>query len=121
MRLAEVHATSTHTVMSRLLLVLNAAAATAHYSLCSNSFQATANVLTLTAYYWHSAYRYFDWSCVVEEKLDPSRRYMFAELPHGIMPLGALLSVSVVHHAFPGIEHISGVAADIVLRVPLIR
>jgi hypothetical protein len=46
---------------------------------------------------------------------------MFAELPHGIMPLGALLSVSVVHHAFPGIEHISGVAADIVLRVPLIR
>lgn len=36
-------------------------------------------------------------------------------------PIGAVLSVSVVRDTFPGIKHISGVAADIVLRLPGIR
>jgi hypothetical protein len=37
------------------------------------------------------------------------------------MPLAALLSISVCRHAFPGLKHVSGVGADITLRVPLIR
>ncbi|KAG5191032.1 mono-or diacylglycerol acyltransferase type 2 [Tribonema minus] len=65
--------------------------------------------------------RYFDWSCEVHEQLDPSRRYMFAEMPHGVIPLPALLSASVVRHAFPGLGYVMGVGADIVLRVPGIR
>ncbi|CAM9868968.1 unnamed protein product, partial [Laminaria digitata] len=29
--------------------------------------------------------RYFRWQCVIEEPLDPNKRYMFAEMPHGVM------------------------------------
>ncbi|CAN0222977.1 unnamed protein product [Ectocarpus fasciculatus] len=36
-------------------------------------------------------------------------------------PRGQLLSCSVVRHVFPGVKHISGVAADAVLRTPGIR
>lgn len=35
--------------------------------------------------------------------------------------MGQLLSCSIVRHVFPGPKHISGVAADIVLRTPGIR
>eukprot|EP00903_Cladosiphon_okamuranus_P015406 g14229.t2 len=65
--------------------------------------------------------RYFRWQCVLEEPLDQHKRYMFAEMPHGVMPVGQLLSCSVVRHVFPGPKHISGVAADVVLRMPGIR
>ncbi|CAM9104061.1 unnamed protein product [Ectocarpus sp. 6 AP-2014] len=65
--------------------------------------------------------RYFRWQCVLEEPLDPDKRYMFAEMPHGVMPLGQLLSCSIVRHVFPGVKNISGVAADAVLRTPGIR
>lgn len=36
-------------------------------------------------------------------------------------PLGAMLSISVVRDTFPGVRHVSGVAANIVLRLPGIR
>ncbi|CAM9568751.1 unnamed protein product [Pylaiella littoralis] len=65
--------------------------------------------------------RYFRWQCVVEEELDPKKRYLFAQMPHGVMPIGQLLSCSIVRHAFPGVKHVCGVAADVVLRVPGIR
>lgn len=38
-----------------------------------------------------------------------------------IQPVGQLLSCSIVRHVFPGPKHISGVAADVVLRTPGIR
>eukprot|EP00752_Nemacystus_decipiens_P008686 g7753.t1 len=65
--------------------------------------------------------RYFRWQCVLEEPLDPDKRYIFAEMPHGVMPMGQLLSCSVVRQVFPGPKHTSGVAADAVLRMPGIR
>eukprot|EP00904_Undaria_pinnatifida_P006762 jgi/Undpi1/3215/HiC_scaffold_15.g06589.m1 len=65
--------------------------------------------------------RYFRWQCVIEEQLDPNKRYMFAEMPHGIMPVGQFISCSIVRQAFPGVRHIAGVAADIILRMPGIR
>ncbi|CAM9607704.1 unnamed protein product, partial [Discosporangium mesarthrocarpum] len=65
--------------------------------------------------------RYFAWQCIVEEPLDPKRRYMFADMPHGIVPLGAIISVSVMRDTFPGIAYVSGVAASVVLHIPVLR
>lgn len=36
-------------------------------------------------------------------------------------PVGQFLSCSIVRQAFPGVKHVSGVAADAVLRTPGIR
>lgn len=111
---------------------------TLHGILAKNVYTFTSACVLLSACWWplnnrypwpdfiygwlfRSWRRYFSWECVVEESLDPKGKYLFAEMPHGIMPMGALLSVSVVRHVFPGIEHISGVAANIVLRIPVIR
>ncbi|CAM9598235.1 unnamed protein product [Phaeothamnion confervicola] len=66
--------------------------------------------------------RYFAMECIVTEALEPGRRYMLAESPHGIVPLGQqLLSATVCQHTYPGVGQMAGVAADIVMWIPVIR
>ena len=44
---------------------------------------------------------YFRFSFVSMEILDPTRKYVFAESPHGVMPLGPVLAGTAVHMIFP--------------------
>ena len=54
-------------------------------------------------------------SCRFPPFLPASRR------PTDFQPVGQFISCSIVRQAFPGVNHIAGVAADVILRVPGIR
>mmetsp|Transcript_15921 Transcript_15921/g.21054 ORF Transcript_15921/g.21054 Transcript_15921/m.21054 type:complete len:356 (-) Transcript_15921:167-1234(-) len=64
--------------------------------------------------------KYFDWEMVISEELDPKKKYMFAEFPHGIFPMGTFLSASVVPEYFPG-QKIFGMGASVIFRGPVYR
>jgi hypothetical protein len=53
-------------------------------------------------------------------KQHPSARYMFAEFPHGIFPMGQFLSASMIKTITPG-QMIHGTGADIVFKIPIMR
>ncbi|GLC45911.1 hypothetical protein PLESTF_000711500 [Pleodorina starrii] len=63
---------------------------------------------------------YFTFSYLFEEVLDPNKKYIFAEFPHGVFPMGPLLGATECQLMFPGF-HIFGLAANVVFRVPLWR
>lgn len=63
---------------------------------------------------------YFGWELVVEEPLDPKGRYLLAEFPHALYPVGQLLSYGVIddiskHH------RVAGVVASVLLHTPVLR
>ncbi|GLI66396.1 hypothetical protein VaNZ11_010188 [Volvox africanus] len=63
---------------------------------------------------------YFSFSYLFEEVLDPSKKYIFAEFPHGVFPMGPLLGATECQAMFPGF-HIYGLAANVVFSVPFWR
>lgn len=71
---------------------------------------------------WHE---YFDFTSdctkfTAHFKQHPSARYMFAEFPHGIFPMGQFLSASMIKTITPG-QMIHGTGADIVFKIPIMR
>uniref|UniRef100_A0A6V1SPI9 Acyltransferase n=1 Tax=Heterosigma akashiwo TaxID=2829 RepID=A0A6V1SPI9_HETAK len=64
--------------------------------------------------------KYFDWEMKITVPLDPKRKYLFAEFPHGIFPMGSVLSASVVQEFFPG-QKICGMGASVIYRGPVYR
>lgn len=62
----------------------------------------------------------YDCDTVQHAKLDVKKKYMFLEFPHGVFPMGQFLSASLVDEIAPG-QMITGTAADIVFKVPVMR
>ncbi|KAG8466848.1 hypothetical protein KFE25_008227 [Diacronema lutheri] len=63
---------------------------------------------------------YFGWEMVVEQPLDPSQRYLLAEFPHALYPIGQLLSYGVIEHISQH-HKVSGVVASVLLHTPVLR
>lgn len=71
---------------------------------------------------WHE-YFGFTTECskfTAHHKLHPEAKYMFAEFPHGIFPMGQFLSASMIKVLTPG-QMIHGTGADIVFKIPIMR
>lgn len=45
---------------------------------------------------------FFDVTLVMEQKLDTSKKYLFAQHPHGILPLAPVLSAYFISDVVPG-------------------
>lgn len=63
---------------------------------------------------------YFGWETVIEEQLVAGEKYLLAEFPHALYPMGQLLSYGVIddiskHH------RVSGVVASVLLHTPILR
>lgn len=63
---------------------------------------------------------YFGWETVMEEPFDPAEKYVLAEFPHALYPVGQLLSYGIIedlskHHKC------AGVVASVLLHTPVLR
>ena len=84
-----------------------------------------------THWIWSLWNEYFDFtfdcsSCnklLTNEKQieNPNKKYIFFEFPHGVFPMGQLISVSRIHEMFDDEVIITGTGADIIFQVPLMR
>lgn len=64
-------------------------------------------------------YFYYEW--VLEERVeDPTQRYLYAELPHGVFPFGQFISISIIKETLPGAMVLS-IAASVLFRLPGLR
>ncbi len=63
---------------------------------------------------------YFDVTADSSLQLKKDQKYMLFEFPHGIFPMGQLLSVYWIEKIFPG-HMFCGTAADVVFKVPVMR
>lgn len=68
----------------------------------------------------HSWRRYFDFSFVCMTKFDTSEKYMFAQSPHGVIPIGPVLGGSVVDQIFPRMV-VRSISASNMFRLPLYK
>ena len=84
-----------------------------------------------THWIWDLWNEYFDFTfdCSSCNKLltnqkqidNPSKKYIFFEFPHGVFPMGQLISVSRIHEMFDSNIIITGTGADIIFQVPFMR
>ncbi|KAJ1620276.1 diacylglycerol acyltransferase-domain-containing protein [Pavlovales sp. CCMP2436] len=63
---------------------------------------------------------YFGWETVQEAALVPGERYLLAEFPHALYPVGQLLSYGVIDH-LSRTHKVSGVVATVLLHTPVLR
>lgn len=63
---------------------------------------------------------YFSFSYKTTEELDPDRKVIFAEFPHGTYPMGPLLAGTLIPTMFKG-RKIYSLAASTLFRVPGLR
>lgn len=63
---------------------------------------------------------YFEFSAVFDAPLDPTRKYVFAELPHGVYPFGPILAGTVCDKIFPNLK-VYAISASNVFWIPGIR
>eukprot|EP00727_Mastigamoeba_balamuthi_P001623 m51a1_g11458 putative mono- or diacylglycerol acyltransferase (768) ;mRNA; r:1297-4143 len=76
---------------------------------------------------WSLWREYFQFGLLTEfdRPLDPDRRYIFAEVPHGVFPVGLLLASSLIfnHDLMPvfGTRPAVAAVADVVLALPVWR
>jgi hypothetical protein len=67
---------------------------------------------------------YFDFSYDCDScqhgRMKVAEKYMFFEFPHGIFPMGQVLSASLIDEFMPG-QMITGTGADIIFMVPVMR
>lgn len=64
--------------------------------------------------------KYFGYTWEIHPTLEKGKKYLFLEFPHGVFPMGQLLSAEVAKKVFPD-DVICGVAADIIFRFPIFR
>ncbi|KAL6760872.1 diacylglycerol acyltransferase [Haematococcus lacustris] len=64
--------------------------------------------------------QYFRYSYFFEEKLDPTKRYVLYEAPHGTFPIGPIVAGTLCQTFFPDAP-IYSVAANSVFNIPLWR
>lgn len=66
---------------------------------------------------------YFDYSfdnTSIKGKIDNSKRYIFFEFPHGIFPMGQMISASLIREITPG-KMVCGTGADVIFSFPIMR
>ncbi|PNH06113.1 Diacylglycerol O-acyltransferase 2 [Tetrabaena socialis] len=63
---------------------------------------------------------YFHYSFLVEEPLDPEKRYIFVEFPHGAFPIGPIVAGTLMQTLYPQMA-IYSVAASVVFYIPFWR
>ncbi|KAM3571740.1 hypothetical protein VYU27_006219 [Nannochloropsis oceanica] len=63
---------------------------------------------------------YFHYEYVLEEMIDPNKRYLFAEMPHGIFPWGEVISISITKQLFPG-SRVGSIGASVIFLLPGLR
>lgn len=63
---------------------------------------------------------YFGWETVIEQDLVPGEKYLMAEFPHALYPIGQLLSYGVLSSICPG-QRVAGVVANVLLHTPILR
>lgn len=63
---------------------------------------------------------YFSFSYYLEEACDPTKRYIFAEFPHGAFPIAAITAGTVFQTLFPDFK-VYSVAASSVFYIPFWR
>jgi hypothetical protein len=64
--------------------------------------------------------RYFDMHVVMEKRLDPSRQYLFAQYPHGILPIASFLSAYYVADVVPNQKIFCCIHSGI-FHLPIVR
>lgn len=63
---------------------------------------------------------FFDMTVVMEQRLDPSREYLFAQHPHGVIPLASFLSAFYIADVLPGKQVFCCIHSGI-FHLPFIR
>ncbi|KAG2495179.1 hypothetical protein HYH03_006785 [Edaphochlamys debaryana] len=63
---------------------------------------------------------YFHYSFLVEQQLDPTKRYIFVEFPHGAFPIAPIVAGTLMQTLFPHMA-IYSVAASVVFYIPFWR
>ncbi|KAG2429040.1 hypothetical protein HXX76_011282 [Chlamydomonas incerta] len=63
---------------------------------------------------------YFHYSFLIEEPLDPNKRYVFVEFPHGAFPIAPIVAGTLMQTLFPHMM-IYSVAATVVFYIPFWR
>lgn len=64
--------------------------------------------------------RYFQFSFVMDEKLDQEGRYIFAGFPHGVFPVSELLCISLLLRIWPRLR-VYSICASSTFKVPVWR
>lgn len=64
------------------------------------------------------AYFHYEW--ILEERVDPNRKHIYAELPHGIFPWGEVISISITKELFPG-SKVGSIGASVIFHIPYLR
>eukprot|EP01127_Copromyxa_protea_P022546 TRINITY_DN8135_c0_g1_i3.p1 TRINITY_DN8135_c0_g1~~TRINITY_DN8135_c0_g1_i3.p1 ORF type:complete len:315 (-),score=55.70 TRINITY_DN8135_c0_g1_i3:25-969(-) len=76
----------------------------------------------IDCYIWRTWCEYFSFKVINKAagKFDGKKSYMFAEFPHGVFPLGFILSATIVQKIFPGLR-VEGATASVLFRIPILR
>ncbi len=69
---------------------------------------------------WREYFNYTYDNSEVKDKLDPNKRFIFFEFPHGIFPMGQFLSASLIREITPG-KMVCGTGADVIFSFPIMR
>eukprot|EP00904_Undaria_pinnatifida_P001777 jgi/Undpi1/115/HiC_scaffold_1.g00115.m1 len=64
---------------------------------------------------------YEDYDMLMKVLADEGQQYLLAQMPHAVMPFGAILGMSVAEIAFPGVWPVSAVVASALLSTPVLR
>eukprot|EP00904_Undaria_pinnatifida_P007772 jgi/Undpi1/4124/HiC_scaffold_16.g07491.m1 len=62
-----------------------------------------------------------DYDMFMKLLADKGQQYLLAQMPHAVMPFGAILGMSVAETAFPGVWPVSAVVASALLSTPVLR
>lgn len=78
---------------------------------------------------WRSLCQYFSFKVIVcgspspflpsDDQSPPSQRYIFVEFPHGVIPMGFMLSSTIAQRVIPGV-HAEGAVASVLFNLPFI-
>jgi len=69
---------------------------------------------------WKTWCEYFSFTVMQKGKgVSPDRHYIFVEFPHGVFPLGFMLSATIVQKVLTGLR-VEGAIASILFRIPVL-
>jgi len=70
---------------------------------------------------WKTWCEYFSFTVIVksDQPLSPDKNFIFVEFPHGVFPLGFMLSATIVQKVLTGLR-VEGAIASILFRIPVI-
>ena len=69
---------------------------------------------------WQTLREYYSFTVIKTTEFEKGERYLFVEYPHGIFPLGFILSATIVKEHLSSLR-IEGAIASILFKIPLLR